>query len=55
MYMNIGIYETERIGILQLDSFKKFSKTSKNAIYFGGKDGYLQAIRQLEKVLYKVR
>lgn len=51
--MNIGIYETEKTGIFQLDPFKKFSKTSKIATYIGGKDGYLQAIRKLEEILYK--
>lgn len=53
MYMNIGIYVIEKTEILQLDHFKKFGKLSKIATYFGGKDGYLQAIRKLEEVLYK--
>lgn len=52
-YMNTGIYEIEKTEILQLDPFKKFGKPSKIATYFGGKIGYLQAIRELEEELYK--
>ena len=52
-YMNTGIYEIEKTEILQLDPFKKFGKPSKIANYFGGKDGYLKAIKELEKELYK--
>lgn len=52
-YMNIGIYEIEKTEILQLDPFKKFGKPSKIATYFGGKAGYLQAIRELKEELYK--
>ena len=52
-YMNTSIYEIEKTEILQLDPFKKFGKPSKIATYFGGKAGYLQAIRELEKELYK--
>ncbi len=52
-YMNTGIYEIEKTEILQLDPFKKFGKPSKIAAYFGGKAGYLQAIKELEEELYK--
>ncbi len=52
-YMNTGICEIEKTEILQLDPFKKFGKPSKIATYFGGKAGYLQAIRELEEELYK--
>ena len=52
-YMNTGIYEIEKTEILQLDPFKKFGKPSKIANYFGGKDGYLKAIKELEEELYK--
>ena len=53
-YMNTGIYEIEKTGILQLDPFKKFGKPSKIAAYFGGKSGYIQAVKALEEELYKV-
>lgn len=52
-YMNTGIYEIEKTEILQLDPFKKFGKPSKIAAYFGGKAGYLQAVKALEEELYK--
>lgn len=52
-YMNSGIYEIEKTEILQLDPFNKFGKPSKIATYFGGKAGYLQAVRELEEELYK--
>ena len=53
-YMNSGIYEIEKTEILKLDPFQKFGKPSKIAQFFGGKDGYLQAIKELEEELYKV-
>lgn len=53
-YMNSGIYEIEKTEILQLDPFKQFGKPSKIANYFGGKDGYLQVIKELKEELYKV-
>ena len=53
-YMNTGIYEIEKTEILRLDPFQKFGKPSKIAQFFGGKDGYLKAIRDLEEELYKV-
>ena len=53
-YMNAGIYEVENLGVLQLDPFRKFGKPAKIADSFGGKDGYLKAVRKLEEELYKV-
>ena len=53
-YMNTGIYEIEKTEILKLDPFQKFGKPSKIAQFFGGKAGYLQAIKELEDELYKV-
>lgn len=52
-YMNTGIYEIEKTEILQLDPFKKFGKPSKIATYFGGKAGYIQAVKALKEELYK--
>ena len=52
-YMNTGIYEIEKTEILQLDPFKRLGKPSKIASFFGGKDGYMKAIRDLEIELYK--
>ena len=53
-YMNTGIYEIEKTEILKLEPFRKFGKPSKIAQFFGGKSGYLQAIKELEEELYKV-
>ena len=52
-YMNSGIYEVENLGVLQLDPFRKFGKPNKIADAFGGKEGYLKAVRELEGELYK--
>ena len=52
--MNSGVYEIEKTEILQLDPFKKYGKPAKIATYFGGKAGYLNAVKELEAELYKV-
>ena len=51
-YMNTGIYEIEKTEILKLDDFKKFGKPPRIASYFGGKDGYLKAVKELEEAIY---
>ena len=51
-YMNEGIYEIEKTEVLKLDPFMKYGKPSKIVGLFGGKDGYLQAIKELEEELY---
>ena len=53
-YMNTGVYEIEKTEILKLDPFLKFGKPSKIAQSFGGKAGYLKAVKELEEELYKV-
>lgn len=53
-YMNTGIYEIEKTEVLKLDDFKKYGKPAKIASYFGGKDGYMKAIKELEEELYEV-
>lgn len=52
-YMNAGIYEIEKTEILKLDPFLKMGKPAKIAGLFGGKDGYLQAVKELENALYE--
>ena len=51
-YMNTGIYEIEKTEILKLDPFQKLGKPAKIAGYFGGKAGYIQAVKELEKAIY---
>jgi type I restriction enzyme R subunit len=53
-YMNTGIYEIGKTEVLKLSEFKKFGMPSKIASYFGGKAGYLQAVKELENEIYKV-
>ena len=51
-YMNTGVYEIEKTEILKLDPFLKMGKPSKIAGYFGGKEGYLKAVKELENAIY---
>lgn len=51
-YMNTGIYEIEKPEILKLDPFMRMGKPQKIASYFGGKDGYLKAVKELENAIY---
>lgn len=53
-YMNIGISEIEKTEVLRLDPFLKYGKPAKIAQYFGGKDGYLKAVHELENAIYEV-
>lgn len=53
-YADSSVYDIEKTNILKIDPLNKFGKPSKIAQLFGGKDGYLTAIRELEKELYKV-
>jgi len=53
-YMNTGIYEIEKTEILKLDPFLKMGKPAKIAEYFGGKTGYLQAVQELKKEIYRI-
>ena len=51
-YMNTGIYEIEKTEILKLDPFLKMGKPSKIDGYFGGKQGYMKAVQELEQAIY---
>ena len=51
-YMNEGIQDIENIEILSNDPFRKFGTPMKIAKLFGGKSGYIQAIRDLQKEIY---
>ena len=53
-YADTGIYEIEKTEVLKLDPFAKFGKPSKIAQYFGGKEGYLKAVKELEAELYRI-
>ena len=51
-YMNAGVYEIEDAGVLKLPSFSQFGRPSKIAGYFGGRNEYLHAVRELEEIIY---
>ena len=53
-YMNIGVYQLESMNILKLDPLRQYGAPAKIVEYFGGKEGYLEAVRSLEKAIYEV-
>ena len=53
-YANEGITEIEKTEVLKLDPFRKIGKPSRIANLFGGKEGYLRTIKELEEEIYKV-
>ncbi|GLI57321.1 DEAD/DEAH box helicase [Propionigenium maris DSM 9537] len=52
-YTNQGISQIEGIKVLKLDEFKKIGGSPAKVVkMFGGKDGYLNAVRELEQEIY---
>lgn len=51
-YRDTGIYEIEKTEILKIDPFMRLGKPAKIAGYFGGKEGYLKAVQELEEAIY---
>lgn len=51
-YMNEGIRDIENLEILSNDPFRKFGTPMKIAKLFGGKAGYIQAIKDLQNEIY---
>ena len=51
-YMNEGIYEIETTQVLKLEPFKKYGTPSKIASYFGGRNGYMNAVHNLQNAIY---
>lgn len=51
-YKDTGIFEIEDTKILELKDFEKFGSPLKIVKLFGGKAGYLKAIKELEQELY---
>lgn len=52
-YADIGISEIETTQILSNEPFNQFGSPQKIARLFGGRKAYLQAVRELEEVLYE--
>ncbi|MDO4460822.1 MAG: type I restriction-modification enzyme R subunit C-terminal domain-containing protein, partial [Clostridia bacterium] len=53
-YMNSGIYEVEKTEILKLDPFSRIGSPSRIVKLFGGKNGYLEAVKELEEQIYSI-
>ena len=53
-YTNDGISEIEKTEVLKLDPFKRLGNPARIAKLFGGKDGYLQAVKDLEEEIYRI-
>lgn len=51
-YMNEGIRDIESLEILSNDPFRKFGTPKTIAKLFGGKDGYIRAIKELQDEIY---
>lgn len=51
-YMNEGISQLESMEILKLDPFTQIGTPTKIIKAFGGKDKYIQTIKELEKEIY---
>lgn len=53
-YTNDGITEIERTEVLRLDPFKRMGNPARIAKLFGGKEGYLKAVKELEEEIYRI-
>lgn len=53
MYSNEGIYQIEDTQVLKLDPFIRMGKPAAIVKLFGGKDGYMQAVKELKNEIYK--
>lgn len=53
-YADDGIAEIEKTEILKLDPFRKIGKPARIAKLFGGRKGYLQALKDLENEIYRI-
>ncbi len=51
-YKNQGITEIVNMGVLRLDPFIKLGKPTKIVGYFGGKEGYISAVADLQNAIY---
>jgi type I restriction enzyme R subunit len=53
-YANDGITEIERTEVLRLDPFRRIGNPARIAKLFGGKEGYLKAVKELEEEIYRI-
>jgi len=54
MYSDEGISQLEDTQVLKLEPFSHMGKPAAIVKLFGGKDGYISAVRELENEIYKV-
>ena len=54
MYSNEGIQQIEDTQVLKLDPFIRMGKPASIVKLFGGKDGYIKTIKELENEIYRV-
>lgn len=54
-YATSSIYEIEKMDVLKLDPINKYGAPARIISYFGGKQGYLDAVRELKEELYEVK
>ena len=53
-YATSDVYEIEKMDVLKLDPINKYGAPARIVSYFGGKQAYIDAIRELENELYEV-
>ncbi len=53
-YADSDIYEIEKMDVLKLDPINKYGAPAKIVSYFGGKQAYIEAVKELENNLYEV-
>lgn len=53
-YMNDGVSELESLTVLENDPFRRLGSKSNIVQFFGGKDKYLSAVRELEQNIYNI-
>ena len=51
-YMNDGINDIDNVAILSIDPFRRYGTPRNIANLFGGKNGYVKAVRELQNQLY---
>ena len=53
-YANDGITEIEKTEVLKLDPFRRMGNPARIAKLFGGREGYLKAVKELEDEIYRI-
>ena len=53
-YAKEGVSELESLTVLENDPFRKLGSKAKIVKFFGGKQGYLEAVKELEQNIYSI-